>query len=164
MTTSSNNPDPMKAAISIKDCAALCGLSRQRFMQLVTAGVFPKPLIDKATRRPYFTEEMQAQCLEVRKKNMGINGKVVMFYSRRPNTTPTTPKEKKPKDKPTDRHIEILDGLKALGLVTVTATQVAEAVKEFFPKGTSAVESGEVIRAIFVHLHRKNSGEKVGRK
>jgi hypothetical protein len=154
----------MKAAISIKDCAALCGLSRQRFMQLVKSGVFPTPLIDKATKRPYFTDDMQAQCLEVRKKNMGINGKVVMFYSRRPNTTPMTPKEKKPKDKPTDRHTEIVDGLKALGLVTVTTTQVAEAVKELFPKGISAVEQGEVIRAVFVYIHRKNSGEKVGRK
>jgi len=151
----------MKAAISIKDCSALCGLCRQRFMQLVKQGVFPKPLIDRATKRPYFTEEMQAQCLEVRRKNMGINGKVVMFYSRRPNNMP---KAKKPLSKPADRHIEIVDGLKALGLATVTTSQVGEAVRELFPKGTSGVEPGEVIRAVFVYLHRKNSGEKVGRK
>ncbi len=162
MTISSNNPEQMKAAISIKDQAMLVGLSRQRFMQLVKQGVFPAPLIDKATKRPYFTEEMQAQCLEVRRKNMGINGKVVMFYARRPTNAPA-PKINKPKPMQ-DSYTEIVDGLKALGLVTVTTTQVAEAVKELFPKGTSTVDPGEIIRAVFVYLHRKNSGEKVGRK
>ncbi len=166
MTESSNIPAPKRAAICIREMATLCGLSRQRFMQLVKAGVFPAPLRDEATQRPYFTEEMQAQCLEVRKRNMGINGKVVMFYARRPSTTPPTPKAKKPQIKPTgaDRHAAIVDGLKALGLVTVTTTQVAEAVGQLFPQGTSGIEPGEVIRAVFVYLHGKNSGKNVGRK
>jgi hypothetical protein len=162
VTTISNNP----AAICIRDMAAQCGLSRQRFMQLVKAGVFPAPLYDEESKRPYFSEELQAQCLDVRKKNIGINGKVVMFYSRRPNNTPTTPKAKKPQTNPagSDRHADVVDGLKALGLVTVTTTQVAEAVGQLFPKGTEKVEPGEVIRAVFVHLHSKNSRGNVGRK
>ena len=82
-----------------------------------------------------------------------------MFYSRRPSTMTTTPKAKKPQSKPiaSDHHADIVDGLKALGLVTVTNKQVAEAVGQLFPQGTAAVELGEVIRAVFVHLHRKNS-------
>jgi hypothetical protein len=159
--TNSNNPEPLKAAISIKAMSSECGLSRQRFMQLVKAGIFPVPLIDEATKRPYFSEELQAQCLEVRRRNMGINGKVIMFYARRIATAPS-PKKNKPKQAET--FPDIVDGLKALGLVTVTSTQIAEAVGQLFPRGISTTEEGEVIRSVFVYLHRKNSGGNVGRK
>jgi len=135
-------------------------------MQLVKTGVFPAPLYDVTSKRPYYSEELQAQCLEVRKRNIGINGKVVMFYARRPSSTTNAPKSKKPQSKPTDsdRYADIVDGLKALGLVTATTVQVAEAVGQLFPQGTEGVEPGEVIRAVFVHLHGKNSRENVGRK
>ena len=93
MNTNSNNLDQLKAAISIKDMAAQCGLSRQRFMQLVKAGVFPVPLVDDATKRPYYSEKLQAQCLEVRKRNFGVNGKVIMFYARRTATAPVPQKD-----------------------------------------------------------------------
>jgi hypothetical protein len=156
----------MKAAICIRAMAASCGLSRQRFMQLVKAGVFPTPLYDVTTKRPFYTEDMQAQCLEVRKRNVGVNGKVVMFYARRSATMTTTPKTKKPAFKPTgsDCHAGIVDGLKALGLVTVTTAQIAEAVGQIFPQGTATVDPREVIRAVFVHLHGKNSRGNVRRK
>ena len=159
MTISSNNLEPKKAAISIREQAFLVGLSRQRFMMLAKAGVFPLPLYDVASRRPFYSEELQAQCLEVRKKNMGINGKVVMFYARRPTGTTTPSKAKKAIGKPTgsDRYADIVDGLKALGLATVTTKQVAEVVGQLFPQGTAAVDPGETIRAVFVHLHRKNA-------
>ena len=163
MTITSNNPEPKRAAISIKEMAAQCALSRQRFMQLVKAGVFPAPLYEVASKRPFYPEELQAQCLEVRKRNMGVNGKVVMFYARRPGTTPLAPKVKKPKSQ-APAYADILDGLKALGLVTATTAQVAEAVGQLFPQGTAATDPAEVIRAVFVHLHRKNSGGNVGRK
>ena len=140
--------------------AGRCALSRQRFMQLVKAGVFPAPLYDVATRRPFYSEELQAMCLEVRKRNVGINGKVVMFYARRPGTPTPTAKAKKPK---AEVHADILDGLKALGL-SVTSAQVAEAVGQLFPQGTAGTDPAEVIRAVFVRLHRKNSGGNVGRK
>ena len=159
MDTSSNNLEPKKAAISIKEMAGRCALSRQRFMQLVKVGVFPSPLYDVATRRPFYSEELQAQCLEVRKRNVGINGKVVMFYARRPGTPPTT-KAKKPK---TEIHSDILDGLRALGL-SVTSAQVAEVVGQLFPQGIAGTDPAEVIRAVFVRLHRKNLGGNVGSK
>ena len=60
--------------ISVAEMARLIGLSRQRFHQLVKEGVFPPPVYDIATRRPHYTEEIQAVCLAVREKNVGING------------------------------------------------------------------------------------------
>ena len=61
----------------------MCGLSRQRFSQLVKAGVFPEPLRDGATGRPYYDGPGQEACLEVRRRNCGANGRVVLFYARR---------------------------------------------------------------------------------
>lgn len=147
--------------VSVKDMAALCGLSRQRFAQLVKAGVFPQPLYDITSHRPLYTEELQHVCLEVRRRNFGINGKAVLFYSKRTSTAPTTQKvvkTEKSKVRP-----EILDGLEALGL-TVSATQVAEATKMVFPTGTDNIDQAEIVRAIFIHLKRKNSGVNVSSK
>lgn len=70
--------------VSLAGMARLVGLSRQRFHQLMSQGVFPPPVYDIRTRRPHYTEEMQAICKTVRERNVGINGRVVLFYSRRP--------------------------------------------------------------------------------
>jgi hypothetical protein len=165
VTNSSNIPPSGKAAICIKEMAARVGLSRQRFMQLVKAGVMPEPLRDADTGRPYYPEDLQAQCEEVKRRNVGINNKVVMFYARRtPTPTPTArPKVVRASTKPqtADRHADIVDGLHGLGLTTATAAQVADAVAELYPRGTTGTDTGSVIRAVFLHLRGKISSEKV---
>ncbi|HET6574095.1 MAG TPA: hypothetical protein VFG68_10865 [Fimbriiglobus sp.] len=168
MTPSSNIPGSGKAAISIKEMAALVSLSRQRFMQLVKAGVMPAPLRDEETGRPYYTEELQITCLEVRRRNVGINGKVVMFYARRtPAQPPTTRKSvgpAKPKAKTDDRYADIVAGLHGLGLTSATAGQVADAVATLYPAGAGGTDTGEVIRRVFLHLRGKNTTGNVGGK
>jgi hypothetical protein len=155
--------DQMRCAVSVKDMATMCGLSRQRFAQLVRAGVFPAPLYDVVTHRPFYPEDLQTVCLEVRRRNFGINGKAVLFYARRAG--PVTPVANTRKQSPNgDQHSEILVGLKALGLTAITATQVAEAVRELFPSGAASTDQSDVVRAIFLHLRRKNSGINVGNK
>jgi hypothetical protein len=168
VTNSSNIPGSGKAAICIKEMAGMCGFSRQRFMQLVRAGVMPAPLRDEDTGRPYYSEELQAKCEEVRRRNVGINGKVVMFYARRtPNSSPTNrPKTVKVTKKPQtgNQHAEILNGLHGLGLTSATGLQVADALAELFPQGMNGADTGSVIRSVFLHLRRKNSAENVGGK
>ena len=58
------------------------GLSRQRFYQLIGT-TFPYPVYDLKSRRPFYTAELQAMILEVRRRNCGIDGKPVLFYARR---------------------------------------------------------------------------------
>ena len=161
MTTSSNNSGLSKAAVCIKEMAALVGLSRQRFMQLVKSGVFPQPLKDEATGRPYYTEELQTVCLDVRRRNCGVNGQIVMFYARRtasptPPSRPRPVKPTKPKAVSNDSHADIVTGLHGLGLVTATSVHVADAVAHLFPKGTDEADPGHVLRAVFLHLRGKN--------
>jgi len=147
-----------KAAVSVSEMARMVGLSRSRFYQLLGEGVFPKPKYDPSTNRPYFDEEAQAECVEVKRRNVGINGKVVIFYaSRHPlNGQPKKLSKPKTKPKPSNQFADLIDSLACLGM-SATSQQVEAAVAECFPDGIQKLESGEVVRTIFLHLKRKES-------
>jgi hypothetical protein len=63
----------------------------------------------------------------------------------------------------TDQPSELMDGLRALGLVTVTSDQIAAAIKVLHPHGIVESDRGGVLRAIFLHLRRQDRGDNVGR-
>lgn len=147
---------------SFLSCAAVArqlGLSRQRFWQLRQEGVFPAPQINAETGRPFYSEEQLALCMDLRKRNVGLNGKVVLFYSTRSTgSVPKAAKKKELKNKATSgRHQNVIESLKALGMTGVTESQIDMAISELFPNGTKEVAQGELVRAIFLHLQRQNS-------
>jgi hypothetical protein len=154
-----------KTAVSVAEMARMLGMSRARFYQLVNEGVFPQPLYCVATRRPFYDEEMQKLCLEVRRRNCGMNGKPVLFYApRHPlGQQPRVIKRPKPEPKIKHQHADLIDGLRALGLESVTAGQVEAAVKELFPAGIQNLDSSEVLRSVFLKLKRRNTTDNVGR-
>jgi hypothetical protein len=128
-----------KAAVTVSEMARMVGLSRARFYELVGAGVFPPPVYCVSTRRPMYVEESQKTCLDVRRKNLGINGRPALFYARghRASTLAAKPsKSPVAKAKPTAAHADLIDGLGALGLVA-TLAQVAEAVAALYPAGVN---------------------------
>ena len=154
--------DETKAVVSVSEMARMVGLSRARFYQLQKAGVFPAPSYQAG--RPVYTEDQQQVCLEVRRKNRGVNGEPVLFYARRRGTEP--PRRNKRADPPPARNKDIaalLDGLNALGLTTATAAQVVEVTEELFPQGTNGMDQAEVLWAVFLHLKRQNPGGNAGR-
>ena len=152
---------PLKMAVTVSEMARMVGLSRARFYQLMKAGVFPSPKMDEAKKRPFYDQEAQKVCLEVRRRNQGVNGQVVLFYARRQEIAATNKKAKAvPKKEPQS---ELVEAVKALGLA-VTPGDVADAVKELFGAGPPPKDEGEVIRAVFLHLKRRNSGGNVGSK
>lgn len=152
---------PTKAAVSVAEMARMVGLSRARFYQLMNAGTFPKPDYDGRTNRPHYTEELQRRCLEVRRRNCGVDGRPVLFYARghKPPTqhkptrpaTARTPKPTKPDD-----HADLLDGLTALGMTAATADQVKAALAATYPSGVGRADQGDVLRAVFLFLKRQN--------
>jgi len=156
--------DDLRVAVTVAEMARMVGLSRVRFYQLQKAGVFPAPKYDEIEKRPFYGEEAQKVCLEVRRRNFGVNGQVVLFYARRQQIAPARPKPKKdraaPKKSPSN---DIVVALKSLGL-EVSAGEVEQAVKQLFGKQVSGRDQGEVIRAVFLHLKkRQDSGGNVGR-
>jgi len=154
----------MTDIVSVSEMARRCGLSRARFYQLQKAGIFPSPVYMLSNRRPIYDQLLQEVCLEVRRKNCGINGKPILFYARRHHLVPATSKPTKAKAKrpKANQHKELIGALQALGLVNVTPAQIEEAVKELYPGGSKSTDQAEIIRAVFLHIRRKNSANNVG--
>ena len=150
-----------KAAVSVAEMARMCGLSRSRFYQLMGTA-FPQPERQPETDRPIYTEEQQKICLEVRRRNCGIDGKPVLFYARRLTTAPTKPKSAKPKlEAKRGDVLALIDGLNGLGFTAATAAEVQRVTDELYPHGTAGLDRGEVLRAVFLHLKRQNSADNV---
>src|SRR5271169_1672044 len=121
-----------KAVVGVSEMARMVGLSRARFYELL-GKTFPFPVYSVSTKRPFYDQEMQTLCLEVRRSNCGIDGKPILFYARRSPDTNAKPK-RRPSIDP-----NLLDGLRSLGLSPTTA-QVEAAVKVLFPSGTAVVD------------------------
>ncbi len=155
-----DQPVPTKAVVSVAEMARMCSLSRARFYQLVQEGVFPPPVYDVRTRRPQYPEPIQRACLDVRRRNCGANGQPVLFYARgsRPAPRPKPTTKAKPGSAPRsgDRHADLIDGLKGLGLAGVTSEQVEAALRATYPSGTDGVDRGAVLRAVFLFLKRRD--------
>ena len=151
-----------KAAVTVAEMARMCALSRSRFYQLI-GSAFPQPERQQETGRPIYTEELQQVCLEVRRRNCGIDGKPVLFYARRLGTAPTRPKPPKSKLETKGNLTALVDGLSALGLTTATGSQVQKVTEELYPNGTEGIDEGAVLRAVFLHLKRQNSADNVGK-
>ena len=151
-----------KSAITVSEMARMCGLSRARFYQLI-GSAFPFPLYSVSTHRPFFNEELQKVCLEVRRKNCGIDGRPILFCSR-----PAVPKAKShrggsasPRKAPT--HTNLIVGLAGLGLAGITDQQVEAALAKLYPKGTDGVDEATQLRSVFVHLMCQDPHHKVPR-
>lgn len=152
-----------KSVVSVAEMARMLSMSRARFYQLVNEGIFPQPIYSVHTRRPYFSEEMQQVCMSVRKRNCGINGKPILFYAQRhPLGAQPKPVKRSKFVAKKNEYADLIDGLRGLGL-EITATQVEPVVKELFPAGIHNLDSGEVIRSVFLRIVRQNSTDNHGR-
>lgn len=155
------------AAASITDVSRMVGLSRARFYQLVKAGVFPPPVYDIRTRRPYFTETMQKICLNIKKHNLGHNGQPILFYSRRkapfktPKLRPSARRNKK--NKQYEKWNGIVEGLKSLGLDGVKSAQVEAVICSSYPDGTKDIDEGELLRTCYRKLRGAKYAPQYGR-
>jgi len=168
---------PEKAIVTVAELARTLGLSRSRFYQLVTSGVFPVPKRNADTQRPFYDVEGQQACLEVRRRNCGVNGQPILFYCRhRPLASPSKRqslsaqtssarkrKTIKPPMKQASQTNHLVDGLRQLGLDDLTDSKVAAALHACFPQGVEGTSEQDVLLAVFRYLSRQNSGGNVGR-
>lgn len=143
---------PMKAAVSVSSQCRLLKMSRSQFYWHVKRGTFHSPLYLASNKRPYFTATMVEDNLRARETGVGVNGEYVIFYERQ--ATATNLEGKKPKAD----HSSLLEGLRSLGLNTVTNEQIDAALAVCFPKGTSGQDEANVLRVVFRHLKRSGVG------
>ena len=162
--------EPLKEIVTVSEMSRMCRLSRARFYQLVNEGIFPTPSRNEQTGRPFFDREQQEQCLEIRRSNLGANGKPVIFYGCRLQPPPQTKRKRKqfpisrsPK-KGQERQdpvvAELRHGLSQLGLTNLADVEICRALRKAVPDGHRDVESAELLRAVFGELQRRNSTDK----
>lgn len=146
-----------KSAVSVTEMARMVGLSRARFYQLVRRGTFPPADQDTVTGRPCYFEEKQRQVLEVRRRNCGVDGTPILFYSRRRDLgqVKAPPRPTKPKAK-ANNHADLIHCLEQVK-VSMTTAQVEATLKELFPAGTEGIELGTIVEAIIERRRCQNS-------
>jgi hypothetical protein len=153
-----------KQAVTVSEMARMVGLSRARFYQLIGTA-FPYPVYNVSTRRPFFDEDLQKICLEVRRRNCGIDGRPILFYSRRLDLPLlkkqiSTGRSASPK---TTTHKNLIVGLAGLGLSGVTEHQVEAALQKLYPQGADGVDDATQLRTLFVDLMRQDRHHNVSR-
>ena len=163
-----NKHVPLKEIVTVTEMARMCRLSRARFYQLTSEGIFPTPSRNEQTGRPFFDREQQERCLLVRRTNRGANGKAVMFYGCRLEAAQPRPRAKrlpnsrspKKQARPTPVVTELHHGLAQLGMTNLTDVDIRQALTKAYPDGHQGVESAELLRAVFGAIQRRDSTDK----
>ena len=70
-----------KAIVTVTEMARMVGLSRARFYQLI-GSAFPWPSTMCPLVVHFMSKRCNKICLEVRRRNCGIDGKPILFYAR----------------------------------------------------------------------------------
>ena len=142
----------LRDAMSIAETARLIQMSRSRFHQLLGT-VFPEPKRD-ANGRPYFDREQQQMVVEIRRRNVGVNGQPILFRATgsRTASTPRKPRASQPKQD----HRDVLIAVRELGLTQATAKDVDDCVRSLYPDG-KVPEQGDLIRRVFLSLNSRLS-------
>ena len=137
----------LKQACSVIEMIRMLEISRARFYQLLDQGIFPKPVYDLRSKRPFYSAELQQSCLTVRESNIGFNGQYVLFYSPRKNSAIVkSSKKSASNDEPI---VELTDTLRRMGL-DIDFQKVKKAITELYPNGTDGSgDQGVVIRDLF---------------
>jgi hypothetical protein len=139
-----------KAVMSISEISAMLGISRSRWYQLLAANVFPQPLYDLRTRRPFYPQELQEKCLEIKQTGIGFNGQYVLFYSPRKNIGTGT---KSSVPKKTSQYQDLIEALAQMGL-DLSDEQVTKAIADVFPEGIESKDQGVVLRELFRYFKK----------
>jgi hypothetical protein len=132
------------AVCSVRQMADILGLSRERFYQLQKAGVFPPPVYDIATRRPFYPFNLQQRCILVRKTGVGFDGRMVLFNKAR--------KSHKSRSQSGDKYEKYVKILKASEF-KIKADDVKSAMDALYRAGLDKNTPDEiVIRDLIRHL------------
>jgi hypothetical protein len=143
----------IRPIISIGDMAKALDHSRARFYQLQQQQIYPMPLYDIRTRRPFYDIRLQKICHEVRETGIGCNGQYILFYAPRQKPTQSRARSKAPQRTTPPEHQELADTLSQMGL-EISGEQVSEVVEKLYPDGLEKKDMGLVVREVFCHIRK----------
>jgi hypothetical protein len=151
---------PRKAVYSVTEVAALVGISRARFYDLVKDGVMPYPVHCIRTRRPLYVADTAAICVRVRKSNIGIDGRYVIFYARREQTKTNSAPALQPPDRPSPPDPLLRDMIETLRAMHVQAddAELTVAITQQCPDGVKEETFEADLRTIFDRCRNRQTG------
>ena len=135
-----------RSYVSVSEMSEQLNLSRVHFYSLLKRGIFPSP-IKKAAMRPYYDMELQRQCIEIKEKQIGIDGQPILFYAK----SDKSKKESSSKEK-TSNYTFFVDALNELGLSGINSKQIEAKIKRLFPSGTAQIDEETLIRDLFIEF------------
>ena len=157
------NYENLPEYLSISQMAKLLNLSRSRIYQLIEQNILLKPVYLISNKRPVYTKEMAIVNLEVKGRNQGINGQVLMFYTAR-NIDRVIPSKKVKKSPQSDtqnsQYTDLIDALESLGLEGITPAQIDSAMRACFPTTVPDSSDDEKLTTVFRYLKRQNTEHK----
>ena len=122
------------------------GLSRARFYQLVKMGIFPMPIYDIRTKRPFYTLTLQQKCLTIRTTGIGDNGRPVIFNA------PRKEKSQGIQSRCHHKYQEFSEALRQMGH-RVKPEMVKDALNYIYPKGIPAnMDDGVISHKLYKYF------------
>ena len=138
-----------KEICSVKQLASKLGMSKARFYQHLKEGIFPPPVYCIRKKRPLYPENLQQQCMDIRRTGIGYNGVPVIFYTTRKNETCKSQKQSNHEYK------ELVEVLKSMS-IKVTSKEIKTALGVLgIPNVTQGTISDEIITKLFNHFTQK---------
>ena len=152
--------------VSIQNSCTLMGVSRSRYYQLLNDKFILPPIYSIESKRPFYTREMAEKNIAVIRNNIGINGKVCLFYNtnRRTGIASKSTRQKKVKKKTrseTNSYSDLIEGLEYLGLTDIKPAQIDTVLKKTYPNGIQNEDDGEVLKALYRAISEQNSKDNV---
>jgi hypothetical protein len=149
--------------VSINQLCGLMGVSRSRYYQLLSDGIILPPIYSLESKRGYFTREMAEKNVSVIRNNVGLNGKVCLFYNtnRRAGSSPQKSAKRKQLQHTSipekNQYLDVIEGLTCLGLQGVKSSEVASIINKLYPNGTKNEDDGEVLKAVYRAIIKQNT-------
>ena len=152
MSSKRTERENSKAVCSVSEMAQLLALSRSRFYQLLQKqNVFPQPLYDIATKRPFYPQHLQEHCLQIRNTGIGDNHQQILFYRRR-KKGPPAPKH------PVPQRYQVLIKVLSQMAIKTTPKKLKVALKNIYPEGLPRhIDDGLVIRDLIRYWNQRMS-------
>jgi hypothetical protein len=139
----------LKPACSVIEIIRTLELSPTRFYQLLDQGIFPRPIYDIRTKRPFYSIELQELCLNIRESNIGYNGQYILFYSPRKSKQGNNSEKSSRKSKGQNPLLdELTETLGRMGL-SINASKVETAIDKLYPDGIESKDHGLIVRDLF---------------
>jgi len=140
----------MKQIFSVTEVCQSLDISRARYYQLMQRDIFPPPVFDIFTKRPYYTADIKEQCDNIKQTGIAFNGRYILFYDCQKKNTKSNNK-KRNKNSNNSEYDELIALLNQMG-IECNVQKVSEAVQELFPDGIENENIGLVAREVFRYV------------